>query len=186
MATDTKSKIERAALELFAANGIDGTSIKEVATKAGVSQGAMYNHYDSKEELAWSLFANNYSELGWEMRRCIKESSTLAQELRAIIGVVYSKFEEDWALWSYVFFARHTFVNRVTPAMGNPFMVLRHVIKEAMRSGTIPERDLEIMTAVVNGAVLQVADVRILGRVKQPLTELSDEVASACIRSLGA
>jgi AcrR family transcriptional regulator len=52
-----RGKVERAALDLFAAEGIDGVSIAEIAAAAGVSQGALYRHYPSKDELAWSLFS---------------------------------------------------------------------------------------------------------------------------------
>ena len=48
-----KERVERAATELFAAKGIDGVSIAEIAALAGVSQGALYRHYASKEDLAW-------------------------------------------------------------------------------------------------------------------------------------
>jgi len=29
----------------------------------------MYNHFSSKEELAWQLFINGWNEIGLEMRR---------------------------------------------------------------------------------------------------------------------
>src|SRR5258708_12666228 len=62
-----KAKVERAAIELFAANGVDGVSIGEVATLAGVSQGALYRHYRSKEDLAWNLFSTAYLRTGAEL-----------------------------------------------------------------------------------------------------------------------
>ncbi len=43
----TKERIERAALALFAASGIDGVSVKQIARRAGVSQGALYSHFES-------------------------------------------------------------------------------------------------------------------------------------------
>ncbi|HJZ17361.1 MAG TPA: helix-turn-helix domain-containing protein, partial [Stellaceae bacterium] len=64
-----KTKVERAAVELFAANGFDGVSIADIATAAGVSQGALYRHYPSKEELAWALFSTAYLRTGEELDR---------------------------------------------------------------------------------------------------------------------
>ena len=54
--TGVKDKVDEAAVGLFAARGVDGVSIAEIAAAAGVSQGALYRHYASKEELAWMLF----------------------------------------------------------------------------------------------------------------------------------
>lgn len=41
-----------AALELFAAKGFDGTSTREIAQAAGVAEGLIFHHFDSKESLA--------------------------------------------------------------------------------------------------------------------------------------
>lgn len=180
----TRSKIERAAISLFTAEGIDGVSVKRVAQKAGVSQGALYTHYPSKEELAWNLFALNYSQIGWEIRKLVREHKDIEGKIRVIVRHIYSRFEEDMELWSYVFFARHTYVTRITPDMGNTFLVVRVVISDAIKKGLIPAQDVEVATSMVSGTILQVADNKILGRVKQNLTDLSDDVADACLRLL--
>ncbi|MCU6795122.1 TetR/AcrR family transcriptional regulator [Paenibacillus sp. WQ 127069] len=47
----TKNKIRSAGLQLFSHKGLNGTSIQEIATSAGISTGLMYRHYKSKEDL---------------------------------------------------------------------------------------------------------------------------------------
>jgi AcrR family transcriptional regulator len=52
--TDDRSTIARirdAAITEFAANGIDGTSIRTIAAAAGVSPGLIIHHFGSKDEL---------------------------------------------------------------------------------------------------------------------------------------
>lgn len=46
-----KLKIERAALHLFTRKGFHGTTVREIAKKAGVSMGKLYIYYDTKEEI---------------------------------------------------------------------------------------------------------------------------------------
>jgi AcrR family transcriptional regulator len=77
----TKHRIERAALKLFVQQGIPETSIKEIAREAGVSQGAMYNHYRSKEDLAWELFARGFSDIGLELRRLARSEVSMRSKL---------------------------------------------------------------------------------------------------------
>lgn len=48
-------RIETAALRLFIRHGFHGTSVREVADKAGVSLGNIYNYYRTKEDLFESL-----------------------------------------------------------------------------------------------------------------------------------
>ena len=47
----TRAALIRVATELFAANGYDGTAIPTVLDAAGVSRGALYHHFESKEAL---------------------------------------------------------------------------------------------------------------------------------------
>lgn len=47
----TIAAILKAAQKLFAARGFDETSIDDIAAGAGVAKGAVYHHFDSKEEI---------------------------------------------------------------------------------------------------------------------------------------
>jgi AcrR family transcriptional regulator len=50
-AADTRERLLRAAADVFAAHGYDGTRVADIAAAAGVSKGAMYAHYPSKADL---------------------------------------------------------------------------------------------------------------------------------------
>jgi len=56
------SKILGSAFELMAKNGYESTSISQIAAKAGVSKGLMYNYFSSKEELLKALIVNAFTE----------------------------------------------------------------------------------------------------------------------------
>lgn len=51
MAGDTKARIAQAALALFAQNGYLGTSMSDIAQQLGITKGALYKHYSSKQEI---------------------------------------------------------------------------------------------------------------------------------------
>ena len=44
-------RIQSAALYLFTRKGFHGTSVREIAVRAGVSMGNLYTYYDTKEEI---------------------------------------------------------------------------------------------------------------------------------------
>jgi AcrR family transcriptional regulator len=50
-----KLKIERAALQLFTRKGFHGTTVREIAKKAGISMGKLYIYYDTKEDIFIAL-----------------------------------------------------------------------------------------------------------------------------------
>ena len=51
MAEDTKERILKIALELFAQSGYSGTSMSDIAKGLGITKGALYKHYTSKQEI---------------------------------------------------------------------------------------------------------------------------------------
>ena len=53
----TREKIHEAALALFTSQGFHGTGMREIAQKAGVSLGNIYNHHATKEELLAALLS---------------------------------------------------------------------------------------------------------------------------------
>src|SRR5579859_4732814 len=50
-AAETRQRLLRAAADVFAERGYDGTRVADIATAAGVSNGALYAHFSSKAEL---------------------------------------------------------------------------------------------------------------------------------------
>lgn len=50
-AAETRERLLRAAAEVFAERGYDGTRVVDIASAAGVSNGALYAHFGSKAEL---------------------------------------------------------------------------------------------------------------------------------------
>ena len=55
MAGDTKERILETALELFAQSGYLGTSMSDIAKALGITKGALYKHYTSKQEILDSI-----------------------------------------------------------------------------------------------------------------------------------
>ncbi len=47
----TQAEIVQAAHRLFLAHGFHGTSMRQIASEAGIALGSIYNHFPSKEEL---------------------------------------------------------------------------------------------------------------------------------------
>jgi AcrR family transcriptional regulator len=50
-AAETRARLLRAAADVFAERGYDGTRVADIAAAAGVSNGALYAHFGSKAEL---------------------------------------------------------------------------------------------------------------------------------------
>ncbi|NUP16825.1 MAG: TetR/AcrR family transcriptional regulator [Streptomyces sp.] len=53
---DTRQRIQDVALELFAEQGYEKTSLREIAERLEVTKAALYYHFKTKEEIIVSLF----------------------------------------------------------------------------------------------------------------------------------
>lgn len=58
-----RKQIMEAALELFANVGYHPTSISEIAKRAGISKGLMYNYFESKVDLLLSIVVEGYERM---------------------------------------------------------------------------------------------------------------------------
>jgi AcrR family transcriptional regulator len=56
---DTRVRIQQVALELFAEQGYERTSLREIAERLGVTKAALYYHFKSKEDIVRS-FTEDY------------------------------------------------------------------------------------------------------------------------------
>jgi AcrR family transcriptional regulator len=60
---ESRARILGHALELFAAQGYDRTSIRHIAERAGISQGLIYNYFESKEDLLRAIFEHSMADV---------------------------------------------------------------------------------------------------------------------------
>jgi len=98
-----KIQIRRAALHLFTRKGFHGTSVREIAARAGVSIGNLYTYYDTKE----GIFIDLVNHMGRKMETIRQEEllplmESLDQEslreLARAIGRVVAENLDYWRL----------------------------------------------------------------------------------------
>src|SRR5262252_3741554 len=60
---DTRARVQKVALELFAEQGYEKTSLREIAERLGVTKAALYYHFKSKEDIVHSFTDDYFAEL---------------------------------------------------------------------------------------------------------------------------
>lgn len=184
--TGVKGKVEKAAIELFAANSIDGVSIGDIAAAAGVSQGALYRHYPSKEDLAWSLFSTAYLRMGGELDAIRARCPGLAAVLAAMVGHFCALYDRDPALFRFMLLAQHGLLPRLGPAHRTPVDAVADAVADAVKAGEIAAVDPVAATAAVIGIVLQTALFHIYGRLPGRLAAYAPALARAAVAAVEA
>lgn len=59
---DTRARILRAAAALFHAYGFEGTSMKQIASAAGIQKSSVYHHFPSKQDLLFDILSHTVDE----------------------------------------------------------------------------------------------------------------------------
>jgi len=92
MSEQTKASLMAAASKLFASRSYENTSVSDIAAGAGVTKGAFYHHYASKEDLLLSIQDGALDEVIRESERIftllLPAADELAQLIRAHLRVV--------------------------------------------------------------------------------------------------
>ena len=77
---ETRRLLIGAAAKLFNAKGIGATSLDEIAAEAGVTKGAIYDHFSGKNDLVFELFSGREAP----MLQAFKDGRSGVEQLRAL------------------------------------------------------------------------------------------------------
>jgi AcrR family transcriptional regulator len=181
-----KTRVERAALELFAANGFDGVSIADIATAAGVSQGALYRHYASKDELAWTLFSTAYLRTGTDLDMIRASRSGLDARVTAMVAHFCALYDDDPALFRFMLIAQHGLLPRIQQGSQTPVEAIADVVNDAVAEKQLMPIDPAAGAAVIMGVILQTATFHIYGRLTGSLSARAPALARAAVAAVKA
>src|SRR5581483_7231500 len=91
--------IERAALRLFVTRGLRGTTVRDIASHAGVAEGTLYRHWRSKRELARALFRGCSARVAGDLRRAASREKAAPAKLAAAIRALFRSAREETLLY---------------------------------------------------------------------------------------
>lgn len=165
-ATERQRELLAAALERFAADGFDGTSVHDVARQAGVATGTVYLYFPSKEHLLLGLRAEFHEGLG-------RVLTDLTEELRGRIDageridvgdasdrivdalVGYSVEHRSHCLVLTTYLPRLTGSGEADATRDPLGDLLGAVLRDAVERGVVDVRHPEIAARLLSTATIQ-------------------------------
>jgi AcrR family transcriptional regulator len=165
-----KPRIDQAAIILFVRQGVDATTTKDIAALAGVSEGAMYRHYRSKDEMALSLFMGVHRRLSQLVENAAAEAKDIDAKAAAIVAAYCQVADENWDLFSFHLLSIHHFLRYYQEDGRDPVSVVEGILKRAMIDCEVEPADPRVLAAMAIGAIVQTAQNKAYGRIDNPMT----------------
>ncbi|MEM0986443.1 MAG: helix-turn-helix domain-containing protein [Pseudomonadota bacterium] len=183
-ARNARPLIEGAALRLFVDKGVDAATTREIAVEAGVSEGALYRHYKSKDELALALFMETHNRLGKMMLDAWQEGGTLEARIRRLVTAYCTLADEDWLLFSFHLLSINKYVPHDVRRDDDPVTIVETMLKGAMDEGMIPHGEPEILGAMALGVMMQAGNNKAYNRLPGPFSRHIDSFTRAIVAIL--
>ncbi len=112
MQTDRQAQILETSMELIAHKGIQGFTIKNLSQAIGISEPAIYRHFDSKTDILIALL-DNFKEMVGMMSSLFTHSDTTAMgKIEFMFSKMLEIFAEQPAIIS-VIFSEEIFKNEI-------------------------------------------------------------------------
>lgn len=183
----TRRRLRTAALELFVEQGVVETTTRDLAKKAGIAEGTIYRHFESKDDLVRDLFRDHYVRFGAELNRIQAETAGgIDAKLRAMIDFMCRLYDEEPTLYRFLLLVQHTALPNIRTAPTSPAVIFRGLISRAVEQGEIPEQDPALAASMALGAIIQPALSMIYGSLAGTMSNFAPAIASACSALLRA
>jgi len=155
---NAKEAIKKSAMQLFAAKGYAGCSIREICELAGVTKPVLYYHFHNKEQLYQELMLDIFNDTRKNLIRLEKSEGSIQERLERFVNSEFNDIKKDPSEVKLVF--RMMF----SPEEGYPyfnfveeFLRERKIIADCIKSIDTPKTqktDSEITATAIMGMML--------------------------------
>lgn len=175
---EKKARVMREARSLFVRCGYHNVSIPDIVKASGVSIGAIYSYFPTKEALARQIHEEALVQFMILFHQRLAERVSCRDRLRAFAEVVLETTERDPALMEYLLFMRHgEFLPGLAPiCFSRPFQMLREFVTEGVETGELHPGTPVVSAIAYTGVILRAAELRIKCILSEPLSDMAEEL----------
>ncbi len=103
MQTDRQKEIVEVALDLIAKKGIQGLTIKNISKEIGISEPALYRHFESKTAILLAIL-NNFKEMGAMLSEMMETyDDTAFEKIKFMFSKMMEMFTAQPSIISVIF-----------------------------------------------------------------------------------
>jgi AcrR family transcriptional regulator len=151
-----------AAEELIARHGLHGAALAQIARRAGVAVGTLYNYFTDRDALIRGLFESRRASLRPRLRAASSAGAELAfaPRLRAFVGAVFAAFAAHERFLKVAIENEHTRPPGSTTSH-DLLAGVRDLVAAGVREGAIAPAVAELAPLVISAAIKAAAVHRV-------------------------
>jgi AcrR family transcriptional regulator len=183
--TDPPSKQEllKAALKLFARDGVRESSIRAVAQEAGFTNPVLFKYFEGKEALALHLFERCYLRLVREAMAALGAGGTFRARLGRLITGVLALLDESPEALLFVNEELRRYWPRMSPAARRHSLV--GIMRKFFEEGAVTKAvDHTLLVAAFWGLLGQFARMHAFGEWKGPAVDVAPQLEALVFKML--
>ena len=160
-----RDQILAAAEESFAAQGLQSAKMEEIATRAGVAVGTVYNYFADRHALLSAVVQKRRADLSRELLDIEREikGRPFAERLEGFLGGLLRHFESQRKFYSLLVQAECSPIKLVASSREGPFADVYHQAERLIRSGLAkgelrtesPEFLAQLLVGMARGSALR-------------------------------
>ena len=185
---ETGRAIAAAAEEVFAREGLHQARMEEIAARAGVSVGTVYNHYQDRSALLAELLESRRKELAGKLDRALARSAQepFEGQLRGFALTIFEHFESHRAFLAIMLEGDTTRLTHPSEAMKEIRARLETLVRRGLRKKALRPGRAALWPGMLGGAVKAVLlhDLRNPGQLA--VRERADAVIEFFLAGAGA
>jgi AcrR family transcriptional regulator len=179
--TPTKEKISLVALRLFSKKGFKGTTVKDIARKVGITEGAIYRHFTSKEEIVNYLLARITKDIRSRIENEVFTQKDIRQQVSKLVEVLVNyAFENPDA---FRFLTVYHILRHNAGGGKLPGNMLMELFRDARKRGILKVSP-EVALSLIIGAVERLFILWEMKIIKTPKEKLVSELKKSLVRAL--
>ena len=159
MLTDRQIEIINISINIIAKNGIQGLTIKNLSKKIGISEPAIYRHFESKTDILLAIL-KNFEEVSSFMNEAMKGGNgTTISKIEFLFSKIIEIFSQEPSHIS-VIFSEEIFKNeeilkdRIVEIMSSKQKTIEDLLIEGQRKGEIRDDiDYKTLALIVIGSL---------------------------------
>lgn len=181
-----KNIIEQTALELFVKNGIRETSVRDIASHSNSTEGALYRHYSSKDDMAKKLFEKILEKFSIEIEKAFElKSNSLDQKMEQIIEFIYNFYEENKIEFYFLILRFYDFPkDDELFNKNNPNDVIAKYMDKIIKEYNLKVKNLTFVISMIMGIIIQPIITHYYGRLKENPILYKKQIKDICLNIL--